>query len=429
LNDVDEELQMYKEANAIYRLAYGQDHPYVAGTRKNIGMVLAERGEYEASMNQFEKAKSIYLAVNDGNEESRDVASAISCMANVKNRMGELDGALVEYMKALDIYKSIVAKMQENDEEDISDAVRDVTSTIKIVGMVHAKKGDLDTAMSFFNEAMDVLRNSASKGSRDKEGTSSILTRIAGIHYKKGEYDKAMSTYSEAYDLATEANGNVNHPDIAGILHYIGGINHKQGRLSEAMSYYQEAVRIYQATLGPGNPAVATTLVCIGSIHYKQRQLDRSIMFYREAFRLNRDAYGLHHPDVAPTLKSIGMILAKKGDFTEAYDIFRDVLSIKCTVFGTCHPEVANAYKSLGNVHYKRGELADAEREYRHALSIYRRTKGENHKETVAARTTIEHLRQHMRERGRRSSSGTSSRKETRQMDNTSRVDDEERSC
>jgi DNA replication protein DnaC len=86
----------------------------------------------------------------------------------------------------------------------------------------------------------------------------------------------------------------------------------------------------------------------------------------------------------------------------------------------------------LGNVHYKLGDLADAERQYRHALSIYRRCKGEEHADTVAAKTTIEHLRYWMRERDQRR------QMERRQTGNSSRhgesvmeTDDfnDERSC
>ena len=102
-----------------------------------------------------------------------------------------------------------------------------------------------------------------------------------------------------------------------------------------------------------------------------------------------------------------------------------DILFGFCTVHGTGHPEVASAYKSLGNVHYKLGELADAERQYRHALSIYRRTRGEEHPDTIAARTTIEHIRYWMKERGERKI------EEQRHARNSSRNQDEEdeRSC
>jgi len=418
-----EELRMYTEAKDTYCRAFGEQHSFVAGARKNIGMVLAERGEYDEAMEQFEKAKRIYLDVHEGDSMTRDVASAISCMGNVKNRVGELDPALERYMEALRIYKSV----QENadDAESKSVATRDVTATLKVIGMVHAKKGDLDLAMKYFTEAMTLLRASGVDTTPvGRETTSSILTRMASIHVKKGELDQAMSNYREAYELTVRNRGTTNHQDVAGILHYIGGVLHKRHEYDEAMDCYQEAIRIYHSTLGLGNPTVAGTLVMVGSIHYKRRNLDSAMMFYREALRLNRDAYGLHHPDIAPILKSIGTILTKKGEYREAYDVFRDVLSIKCTIYGTGHPEVAGAYKSLGNVHYKLGELADAERQYRHALNIYRRNRGEDHPDTMAARTTIEHIRYWMKERGQRGLEDRHGRSSSRPNG-----DEDERSC
>lgn len=424
-----EELSMYKEAKDVYSRAFGENHAYVAGAKKNIGMVLAERGEYEEAMAQFDEARVIYLAANEESDSSRDVASAISCMGNVKNRTGDLVEALAHYMDALKIYKAICEisddpAKAENTEKTTS-SVLDVTATLKVIGMVHAKQGQLDTATRFFTEAMDLLRSSGiDDTTAGNETIASLLTRIASIHVKKGDLTEAMEHYRQAYELIIQAKGTTNHQDVAGILHYIGGILHKQSDYDEAMNCYQEAIRIYHSTLGPGNPTVAGTLVMVGSIHYKRRNLDSAMMFYREALRLNRDAYGLHHPDVAPILKSIGTILTKTGDFRGAYEVFRDVLSIKCTIYGTCHPEVASAYKSLGNVHYKLGELADAERQYRHALSIYRRARGNEHPETVAARTTIEHIRYWMKEKGLRRSEGRHTRNSSR-----AQPQDDERSC
>ena len=396
-----EELRMYEEAKTIYTNTFGENHAFVAGARKNIGMVLAEKGEYGKAVEQFDKAKRIYLLVRGGDAMNRDVASAISCMGNVKNRLGELDEALEHYMEALEIYKAIQEKVTSPEGKAV--AIRDVTATLKVIGMVRAKMGDLDAAMGFFTEAMTLLRSPCVKSSPiGREITASVLARMGSIFVKKGDLDQAMDHYREAYELTVSNRGTANHQEVASILHYIGGIFHKMADYDEAMNCYQEAIRIYHTTLGPGNPTAAGTLVMVGSIHYKRRNLDSAMMFYREALRLNRDAYGLHHPDVAPILKSIGTILTKKGEYKEAYDIFRDVLAIKCTIHGAGHPEVASAYKSLGNVHYKMGELADAERQYRHALTIYRRTRGEEHRDTVAAQTTIEHIRYWMRERGQK---------------------------
>jgi tetratricopeptide (TPR) repeat protein len=318
----NEELEAYRRAKNVYSKTFGECHVFVAGTRKNIGMVLAERGQYDLAQRQFEKAMSIYVRqankknnnnnsssnsnsnsnsnnnINPDNGETddtnntttnnaakacmnRDVASVISCIGNVKNRVGELDAALTKYLQALHIYKSLYKQQQKNPSKQSStststisntvEALRDVTSTLKVIGMVHAKRGDLDTAMGFFLEAMHLLRhhektttNSTNNKSQSslsdgdvvssgsatatntevntddnsvlevssciRETTASVLTRIASIHLKKGQLDEAMASYREAYDLTVKNRGNTtNHPEIAGILHYIGGIYHKRG--------------------------------------------------------------------------------------------------------------------------------------------------------------------------------------------------------
>ena len=64
---------------------FGENHTFVAGARKNIGMVLAEQGKYKEAVDKFDKAMRTYLSVNVGSEMNQDVASAILCMGNVKS--------------------------------------------------------------------------------------------------------------------------------------------------------------------------------------------------------------------------------------------------------------------------------------------------------------------------------------------------------
>eukprot|EP00559_Dactyliosolen_fragilissimus_P001138 CAMPEP_0184861368 /NCGR_PEP_ID=MMETSP0580-20130426/6069_1 /TAXON_ID=1118495 /ORGANISM="Dactyliosolen fragilissimus" /LENGTH=767 /DNA_ID=CAMNT_0027358841 /DNA_START=87 /DNA_END=2391 /DNA_ORIENTATION=- len=343
LSNVNEELNMYNEALQIYEKALGEDHPYVAGTRKNIGMVLAERSDLDAAMEQFEKAKDIYSANNNGSDMSRDVASALSCMGNVENRQGNFDNALSFYSKALHIFRTLAEKSRWT-----STSIQDVTSTLKIIGMVYSQSLDLDSAMKCFQEAMELLRSSDKPGSSGNNSlaVASILTRMGGIFFKRDKLKEAMDNYQEAFSVISESIGTTMHPDVAGIYHYMGTIHQKRNQFNEAMACFKESMRIYTSTLGPGNPSIATTLVCMGSLHYKKCNFDRAMYFYKEALRLYENSYGSNHPEVAPTLKSIAMIHTKKGEYNEALDIFTEILGKKSAALGPCHPEVATAHKS-----------------------------------------------------------------------------------
>ncbi|KAL7543444.1 hypothetical protein ACHAXR_012746 [Thalassiosira sp. AJA248-18] len=390
LNNVQKELEKYNEALTVYEETLGQDHPHVAGTMKNIGMVLAEQGQLDEAMTKFQEAQRIYKSINDGRRDGPccDVASALSCMGNVQNRRGELEDALRLYGEALSIYKSVSKRAREMGGRSRL-AVQEVASTLKIMGMVHTKLGELDNAMNCFQDAIDIMRqNFNEKGSGPV--VTSILSRIGGIFSKMGKLEEAMSHYHEAYDLATRTFGTTDHPEVAQVLHYIGGIHQREGNLSEAMRCYKNSAKIYQTTLGRNDPTVATTLVCIGSLHYIEKNLDGAMNYYTEALRLNRSAYGTKHPDVIPTMKSIALIHAKKENFDHAIEIFTEVLGIKTAEFGHMHPEVAGAHKRIGNVHYQRGDLVGADEEYRKALTIYQQSLGDDHQTTKSAQAIVE---------------------------------------
>ena len=403
-----EELQLYYEALNEFTGAFGEDSPFVAGTRKNIGMVLAERSNFEAAIDQFQQAKAIYMSANGGNfAQNRDVASTLSCLGNVYNRSGNLVEALNRYGEALHIYRTICFGEQDCDlvpsSVQSTTAMRDTILTLKVIGMVHFQMGKLDDAKKCFEEAMDIIMSSdvaiEEMKENDARSIASIKTRIGGIHFRKGEYNEAMVLYKEAYELIVTALGTKVHKDLAGIMHHVGGVYHKRAQYPEAMRCYKESVKIYHATLGTNNPVAAPTLVSIASLHYKKKNFSKSLAFYNEALRLNRNTFGLLHPDVAPTLKSIAMIHMKTHDYKEALEMFNEFLRIQCIAKGNGSIEVFCAYKNIGNAYFKLGRFGEAERNYRHALSIARDTLGDDHQDTLSVRRSIEHIRQSIHSR------------------------------
>jgi len=141
LGNVHKELEKYNEALTVYQETLGPDHPHVAGTMKNIGMVLAERGELDEAMAKFQEAQRIYKSINYNRQEGPccDVASALSCMGNVQNRRGDLDDALRLYEEALCIYKSVSKRARDMGGRSRL-AIQEVASTLKIMGMVYTKR-------------------------------------------------------------------------------------------------------------------------------------------------------------------------------------------------------------------------------------------------------------------------------------------------
>ena len=97
------------------------------------------------------------------------MASALLCMGNVRSRGGEFDEALSLYSER-------------------------VTSTLKIIGMVYARREDLPSAMRCFEEALSLLSSPATSPTSPPTPTTSsngvgvafILTRMGGVYYRRG---------------------------------------------------------------------------------------------------------------------------------------------------------------------------------------------------------------------------------------------------
>lgn len=384
LSNLNEELHMYHQALLAYQNIHGDFHPFVAGTRKNIGMVLAERFDFDGAMEQFEMAKEIYTK-NKGSFICSNVASAISCMGNVEYRRGDLDVALSLFSKALHIFRTLGETSGWSTTN-----ITNVTSTLKIIAMAYTKRSDLDSAMKCYEEAMELLVTQKLQNGTE---SASLYSRIGGIFYRKGQFDEAMNYYMDAYQVALESIGTKHHPDIASILHFIGIVHQRRSRLDDAMASYQESIHIYRCTLGPDNPARAATTVYIGSIYFSKGNYNEALKCYMEALRLYETSYGQNHPQVGPTMKSIAMIHIKKEEYDEAMEIFQDLLRRKCIILGSSHPDIAYAHKCIGNIHIKQKELGNALRQYKHAYEIYQRTLGENHKETRAMKNSIATIR------------------------------------
>ena len=86
LHDVEWELERYEAALAVYRETLGEDHPHVAGTLKNIGMVLAEQGQLDKAMDQFRRPGGSTRPLSTAGATGRAATLPSPCCARATSR-------------------------------------------------------------------------------------------------------------------------------------------------------------------------------------------------------------------------------------------------------------------------------------------------------------------------------------------------------
>jgi tetratricopeptide (TPR) repeat protein len=117
----------------------------VATSYNKIGLVLKSQGNLEGALVEYQKALEIQKRLAP---DSLDVATSYNNIGLVLYSQGNLEGALVEYQTALEIRKRLAP-----------DSL-DVTTSYNNIGLVLYSQGNLEGALEYFGKADSILMSS-----------------------------------------------------------------------------------------------------------------------------------------------------------------------------------------------------------------------------------------------------------------------------
>ena len=136
-------LYMHERVLEIQKTMVEGDHPDVATSYHNIGVVYYYQGKYEETLDQYQKALAIFLAVNG--QDHQDVAASYNNIGNVYEKQGKYEDALVQYQKDLEITTRVVGYNHP-----------DVAICYNNIEVVYEKQGDYENALVQHGRALDI---------------------------------------------------------------------------------------------------------------------------------------------------------------------------------------------------------------------------------------------------------------------------------
>lgn len=306
------------------------ENNYIA--HNNLGSALASQGKHTEALYHYDKA--------------------IQLLPNYKN-------AQINYAKAL--YKTgQIDKAIEYLSSKLSNIYPEDKKVITILGNVMLEKGDTDSAIHYFNNALKI----------DPEDIDALIG--AGSAFNKlGKTDKAIENFSKVLMIDS----------FNALAHYnLGVIKERQGKTTEAIHHYSEAIRI--------SPKSTDALTNLASIMADQGSMDRAIEYLNKALKAdpsNADiCYNLGiislrvgrandaiqyfqnaiqlNPDFVPARKALDQVLGNKGRPEESVD------KIKAAI--NRDPNNPSLYSQLGRLYFRSGDMDKAIIYYEKALSI-----------------------------------------------------------
>ncbi|MHC5112991.1 MAG: protein kinase domain-containing protein [Planctomycetota bacterium] len=207
---------------------------------------------------------------------------------------GDLDLALEEYGRGLELRKAL-----REDYPDDLDAVADVAASMRGVGDVKRKAGEVAEAFELYEQALKLREELAEKDPDDpyrERGVALALNNMGDAHLLTGDKDKSLEYYERSAKIrrklmAQNPDNTRFQRDVATINGRLGGIYQDRAEYEEALVKFEDAVRIRQrlADSDPSNARwardVAVSRYFVATMQIELGELDEaqaSFEFFRD---------------------------------------------------------------------------------------------------------------------------------------------------
>ena len=252
---------------------------------------------------EFREALEILDELHKSVEQnSPDLVRVLNEKAMCFWRLGDLNNAWEMASTAL------------NNSENIDIDVKAKGITLKTLGNISWRRGELEKAEKYLEQNIGILV--------DPEEKAQSLNNLGAINLDQGLFDKAESHFQESLNFY----GTTDSVDRAFPLNNLGLTSFDRGRLIKAEEYFKEALKLFEKIGNPqdtGHTNLNLALVSAqrGKLDEAENYIKRSLECYEKVG--NRE-------DIACSLNSLAMVYERKGEL----DLAKEVLQRGIEVHG-----------------------------------------------------------------------------------------------
>lgn len=205
-------------ATRAYQLGESVDDPLVMAEAQNeLGIIAHHQGDFEAALAHWERALAVFRT--DGNHSGE--ASAMSNLSRAQLALGNSDEAVRLVEEAVELYRSLGSTLRK-------------ANARYQLGYVTAQRGELETALEEFREALAVFQD---KRQRFWEGMT--YYRMAEVHLAQGLAAEAATVAELALRNLRVIGGARRRAQALTVL---GRALHDTGQTDRARACWEQAL-------------------------------------------------------------------------------------------------------------------------------------------------------------------------------------------
>ncbi|MFO7650508.1 MAG: sigma 54-interacting transcriptional regulator [bacterium] len=255
---------------------------------------------------------------------------------------------------------------------------------LRRLGSVHQKQGRNEEALSFFNQALSMLRE---KGS---VAHINLLNDLGWSHCVAGDFDKAEELLTQSLQLVEKLRHqkSAQYGELsARTLYYFSVLALARRDAVLALQLAERSLSIYESRGDDHNTGKVSQF--IATLWLRRGSTDKAREFYERQLATQRksgDVDFLMH-----SLQGLGVINLDEGAWAKAYDCFAEALGYAERMGDTA--TMADLNSNLGTVCDERGDWAAADSHYATALALHDRLANTRPADRAAALANLAELR------------------------------------
>jgi tetratricopeptide (TPR) repeat protein len=265
------------------------DDEVVSIVYNNLGLVYADKGEWDKAIEFYEKSL-----------ETKEKVGDVHGMARTYNNLGLVYADKGEWDKTIEFYDKSLETFEKVDD------VHGMAQTYGNLGIVYARKGEWDKAIEFYEKSLETKEKVG-----NVHGMAQTYNNLGLVYADKGEWDKAIEFYEKDLKISEKVG------DVHGMAQTYGNLGiayARKGEWDKAIEFYEKYLKILEK-VGDVH-GMAQTYGNLGLVYADKGEWDKAIKFYEknlETFEKVGDVHGM-----GVTYSNIGKLYLEKSKLQQA---------------------------------------------------------------------------------------------------------------
>jgi tetratricopeptide (TPR) repeat protein len=194
--------------------------------------------------------------------------------------------------------------------EELGEDHRDYATALSNLALLLQRQGDLAGAEPLLRQVVATRKRALGESHPDYATSLNNLGELLSL---RDDLEAAESLLRQALAIREDVLGE-SHPDYANSLNSLALLRNRRGDREGAEALLCQALEIWRQMLGEYHPDYAAGLGNLANLLIERGELTRAEVLLRQSLDIRRAALGEHHPDCLATLSHLARLLQRRAE-------------------------------------------------------------------------------------------------------------------